>query len=132
MSARRTISAVFALTSLCGLAACGSNPVTSATTVRAGVGALGDDEVATYEYVVPYGTSVRIDQGQLVDIMPRLLEVKVNQSIRIRNRDGRDYTIGPFFVGAGQTLAMRFTHEGQLSGMCTMNPEGEFLIKVSK
>ena len=75
---------------------------------------------------------MRIDQGQLVDIMPRLLEVKVDQSIRIRNRDGRDYAIGPFFVGAGQTLAMRFTREGQLSGMCTMNPEGEFIIKVSK
>jgi hypothetical protein len=39
--------------------------------------------------------------------------------------------IGPFYVTAGQSLAMRFTHAGELSGVCSMNPEGEFVIKVS-
>ena len=75
---------------------------------------------------------MRIDQGQTVDLMPRELNVKVGQSIRIRNQDGRDYMVGPFFVTAGQSLAMRFTHPGQLSGVCTMNPEGEFVINISE
>jgi hypothetical protein len=39
--------------------------------------------------------------------------------------------IGPFYVAAGQKLAMRFTHVGKLSGVCSMNPEGEFIIDVT-
>jgi hypothetical protein len=64
--------------------------------------------------------------------MPQHLDVKVGDSIRIKNQDGRDYMIGPFFVTAGQELAMRFTQPGELSGVCQMNPEGEFLINVTK
>ena len=111
--------------------ACGGPDATTATTVRATTSALGPDEKANYEYVVPYGTSVRIDQGQVVDIMPQLLKVKVGESIRIWNKDGKDYMIGPFYVAAGQKLAMRFTHAGKLSGVCSMNPEGEFIIDVT-
>lgn len=114
------------------LGACGGPDSATTTTTRPSWGAVGPDEVVDYEYVIPYGTSVRIDQGQTVDLMPRALEVKVGESIRIRNQDGRDYMVGPFFVTAGQSLAMRFTHPGQLSGECTMNPEGEFVITITE
>lgn len=126
------VLAAFAIVAAIGLTACGGGSAAPATSIRASVGTMAADQAATYEFVVPYGTSVRLDQGQVVNIMPRLLEVKVGESIRIRNRDGRDYMIGPFYVGAGQTLAMRFTHVGQLSGVCSMNPEGEFVIKVAE
>lgn len=117
-----------------GLAAC-TNRNDNGTTSggpRAQWGALAEGEEATYEFVVPYGTSVKIDQGQQVDLMPQRLDVKVGDSIRIKNQDGRDYMIGPFFVTAGQELAMRFTQPGELSGVCQMNPEGEFLINVTQ
>ncbi len=127
---RRIIAAVLVSTSLLAVAACGDDSG-GGSTAQAQWGALGADEAATYEFVVPYGTSVRIDQGQVVDLMPRLLEVNVGESIRIDNQDGRDYMIGPFYVTAGQSLAMRFTHAGELSGVCSMNPEGEFVIKVT-
>jgi hypothetical protein len=127
---RRIVAAVLLSTTLFAITACGDDGG-GGSAVQAQWGALGADEAATYEYVVPYGTSVRIDQGQVVDLMPRLLEVKVGESIRIDNQDGRDYMIGPFYVTAGQSLAMRFTHAGELSGVCSMNPEGEFVIKVS-
>ena len=129
MSLHRVIAATLLATTLLAATACGSD--SSSTAEPAQWGALAADEAATYEYVVPYGTSVRIDQGQVVDLMPRLLEVKVGESIRISNQDGRDYMIGPFYVTAGQSLAMRFTHAGELSGVCSMNPEGEFVIKVT-
>jgi hypothetical protein len=129
MSLRRAIATALLATSLLAATACGSDSASTAEPAQ--WGALAADEAATYEYVVPYGTSVRIDQGQVVDLMPRLLEVKVGESIRISNQDGRDYMIGPFYVTAGQSLAMRFTHSGELSGVCSMNPEGEFVIKVS-
>ena len=92
---------------------------------------IGSKDPATYEYKVPFGTGNKIDSGEVVSIMPQTLDVKVGESIRIVNDDIRDYMIGPFFVSAGQTLAMRFTHEGTIKGVCQINPEGEFIIIVS-
>jgi hypothetical protein len=109
------------------LSGCGGN----GTATQPQWGALPDDEAATYEYVVPYGTSVRVDQGQKVDLMPSELEVKVGESLRIKNQDGRDYMVGPFFVAAGRTLSMRFTFPGELSGICTLNADGKVVIRVS-
>jgi hypothetical protein len=111
--------------------ACGGGASSPSTTLRAATSALGTDVKATYEYVVPYGTSVRINQGQVVDIMPQTLNVKVGESISIWNQDGEPYMIGPFYVNASQKVAMRFTQKGTLSGVCSMNPEGEFIINVS-
>lgn len=93
---------------------------------------LAADEDATYEYEVPYGTGNRIDSGATIEIMPQNLEVRVGESIRIVNNDTRDYMIGPFFVMAGQTLAMRFTNKGVLRGVCEVNSAGEFVITVSE
>jgi hypothetical protein len=118
MRTRRAIATVALVAGLVTATACGGGVATTATTLRATTSALAPDEKADYEYVVPYGTSVRLDQGQVVDIMPQLLKVKVGQSIRIWNKDGKDYMIGPFYVASGQRLAMRFTHVGKLSGVC--------------
>lgn len=87
-------------------------------------------EKATYEYNVPFGTGNRMDSGEVVEIMPSDLRVTVGESIRIDNDDIRDYMIGPFFVMAGQTLAMRFTNPGTIEGVCEINPEGKFVITV--
>ena len=88
------------------------------------------DATVTYEYRVPFGTGERIDSGEVVEIMPSELTVQVGESIRIINDDLRDYMIGPFFVMAGQTLAMRFTNPGVIEGVCQVNPEGRFAITV--
>ncbi len=134
MHVKRLLAGIMLAALLVTTAACGSDSAasTDGTSPTAQWGALGETEAATYEFVVPYGTSVRIDQGQVVDLMPRQLDVKVGESIRIKNQDSRDYMIGPFYVTAGQSLAMRFSQEGQLSGLCSMNPEGEFVIDVTK
>jgi len=92
---------------------------------------IGADEEATYEYEVPFGTGNRLDSGATIEIMPQNLDVRVGESIRIVNNDTRDYMIGPFFVMAGQTLAMRFTNKGVLRGVCEVNSSGEFTITVS-
>ena len=83
-------------------------------------------------HTVPFGTGNRLDGGEVIEIMPQTLQVKVGESIRINNDDIRDFMIGPFFVAGGQTLAMRFTHPGRLSGICLVNPEGEFVIEVTE
>lgn len=92
---------------------------------------LAEDETATYEYVVPFGTGRSIERGEIVQIMPSTLQVKVGESIRITNKDIRGYDVGPFYINPLQTLAMRFTHTGRISGICAVNPEGEFVIEVT-
>lgn len=126
MSGRRLLLAIAASTSLTMLTACSG----SETPAIASYGEVSPDEEADYEYVVPYGTSVRINAGQTVDLMPQYLKVRVGETIRIKNQDSRDYMIGPFFVAAAQTLSMRFTQVGTLSGTCSVNPEGTFEIEV--
>jgi hypothetical protein len=91
----------------------------------------GVDE-ATYEYTVPFGTGNRLDGGEVIELMPAELNVKVGESIRIQNLDTRDYMIGPFFVSAGQVLAMKFTHPGELSGVCVVGAGGAFVINVTE
>lgn len=91
---------------------------------------LAIDDVATYEYVIPAGTADVLDAGQTVDLMPQTLDARIGESIRIVNRDIRAYMVGPFYVAAGQTVGMRFTHEGRLVGSCDMNAAGEIVINV--
>ena len=92
---------------------------------------LSIDDAATYEYVIPYGTSVSLAAGQTIDLMPTTLAAKVGESIRIVNRDDRDYMVGPFFIAARQTVGMRFTHAGTLVGTCDMNAAGEITITIT-
>jgi hypothetical protein len=89
-------------------------------------------QAATYEYVIPRGTGQQLDDGAVIELMPQHLAVKVGESIFIDNQDDRDHNIGPYFVAAGQSLAMRFNRVGVLSGRCEMNPAGTFEITITE
>jgi plastocyanin len=132
MSLRRS-AAGLALVTVISMSSCASSSTSDGSTPQKGptFGQLQPDEKATYEYVVPYGTGVKIDRGQTVVLMPSTLDVKVGESIRIVNKDSRDFTVGPFSVKAGQTVAMRFTTVGVLEGVCALNENGRFLINVT-
>ena len=43
-----------------------------------------------------------------------------------------DHHIGPFFVGAGETLVQRFSAAGEFEGLCTVHPSGEFILTVNE
>ncbi|MGA1219436.1 MAG: cupredoxin domain-containing protein [Ilumatobacteraceae bacterium] len=99
----------------------------------------GDDSIlrsssittaADYEYEIPLGTGKRTDAGEELDIFPRLLKVRVGESIRIVNNDDRDHLIGTFFVGAGETLTQEFVIPGMLTGECSIRPGSSFTIQV--
>ena len=99
----------------------------------------GDDSIlrsssittaADYEYEIPLGTGKRTDAGEELDIFPRLLKVRVGESIRIVNKDDRDHLIGAFFVGAGETLTQEFVSPGMLTGECSIRPGSSFTIQV--
>lgn len=74
---------------------------------------------ANYEVVIAPGTAALADTGQEVEFFPPGFTMRVGQSLVIRNLDNTPATIGPFVVGAGETLSTRFTEPGIIEGYCS-------------
>ena len=92
-----------------------------------------DDQAAVlHEFVVPIGTEAALDAGETVELVPQVLDVRVGDTIRIRNEDVSTAQVGIFNVAAGETVTMRFTTTGELVGECDVHPSGEFRIRVSE
>jgi plastocyanin len=90
-----------------------------------------DSETATFEYVIPAGAGEALDAGTPLEILPAELEVNVGDTIRIENQDDRGHTVGPFFVGANETLTQRFSTPGEFEGVCTVHPSGQLVLVVN-
>ncbi len=105
----------------------------------AGCGA--DDEVAVsepdaariadHQFTIVPGTGEAMDRGEEVDILPAELDVRVGQVLEIVNQDDRGHLVGPFFVGAGETLRQQFASPGTFEGICTVHPSGQFVLTVT-
>jgi len=89
-----------------------------------------DSVAADYVYTIPAGTGAIFDSGGSVDILPAELIVHVGEVMRIINEDDRNHLIGPFYVGAGETLTQRFSTRGDFTGLCTVHPSGQFVLRV--
>jgi plastocyanin len=115
-----TVFAVALMISACGSDG-GSDPATQA---------MDASEAATYEYVIPLGAGEALDAGTPLEILPAELEVRVGESIRIVNEDDRGHSVGPFFVGANETLSQQFSSPGEFVGVCSVHPSGQFALIV--
>ncbi len=107
------------------LAACGSDD---------GGGDLAVEQAdgkADFSYVIPEGAGEALDRGEPLEILPERLEAEVGQVIEIENDDDRGHLIGPFFVGAGETLRQRFSSPGEFTGECTVHPSGQITLAVT-
>ena len=107
------------------LAGCGNDGDQLATEVVSGA------ESATFEYVIPVGAGEALDAGTPLEILPAELQVDVGDTIRIENQDDRGHTVGPFFVGAHETLTQRFSTPGEFEGVCTVHPSGQLVLVVN-
>lgn len=116
---------VLALVLALAASACGSEERADIEVMDEGAGPV------THEYVIPFGTSQRIAGGELIAIVPQNLDVNVGDTIRIRNDDAFGSQVGIFHVGAGETVTMKFTTPGTLTGACDVHPSGEFTINVA-
>lgn len=91
----------------------------------------GDDrEPVTYRYVIPAGTGDRIAAGEDVEIVPSRLVVHVGDRLLLRNRDDVQHHMGPLLVDPNGLLSMRFSDEGTIEGVCTLNQSGSAKIIV--
>ncbi len=86
--------------------------------------------VADYAYEIPAGAGEAIDRGEPLEILPGELEVRVGEVIEIVNLDDRGHLVGPFFVGAHETLRQKFSSAGEFIGVCTVHPSGELVLTV--
>lgn len=89
------------------------------------------EAIADHDFVIPAGTAARIAAGEEVVIVPRRLDVRVGESIRIRNLDDEPHQVGPYYLSPSQTVAQTFTRPGRLVGVCTIHPDDEFAIVIS-
>lgn len=99
------------------------------------LGACGSDDAGgaeqpTFSFVIPAGAGVDIENGEPLDILPAQITAQLNETIQIVNNDDRAHLLGPWFVGAGETLRQRFTEPGVFDGECSVHPSGEFTIIV--
>jgi len=85
---------------------------------------------AEYSYIIPVGSGERIDQGEPLDLLPAELELTVGETIEIINEDDRGHTVGPFFVGAHETIRKRFTTPGEFEGICSVHSSGRIVLTV--
>lgn len=85
---------------------------------------------ATYEYTIPLGAGEALDAGTPLEILPAELATKVGETIRIVNEDDRGHNVGPWFVGANETLNQEFTSAGEFDGVCTVHPSGQLILVV--
>ena len=88
------------------------------------------DGAATYDYTIPPGAGDALDAGTPLEILPAELVVTVGETIRIVNDDERGHNVGPWFVGANETLRQEFTSEGEFEGVCTVHPSGQLILVV--
>lgn len=85
---------------------------------------------ADYAYTIPAGAGEAFDRGEPLEILPAELRVQVGEVIEIVNHDERGHLVGPFFVGAGETLRQRFSGPGDFVGVCTVHPSGQLVLVV--
>jgi plastocyanin len=111
----RTLALVFAILVMAGTALAGC----SSTSVD-------------HRYVIPNGTAAKLAKGGDVVVMPSNLQVKVGDTITIVNNDVVEQSIGPYYVGAGETLHQTFTSATVLQGDCPLTADGAFKITVTE
>lgn len=78
----------------------------------------------TFEFVIPAGTSERIQAGESVRAIPADLTFLVGDTLVLRNADSAPHAMGPYPVEAGSTLRIPLTVPTTRSYLCTFHPQG--------
>lgn len=95
-------------------------------------GCGGDErQPQTVEVVVPAGTQDRLDAGETVTVMPALVELRVGDTLLIRNEDDVDQSVGPYLVAAGGELQLTYRVPGRYEGYCPVSEGERYEIVVS-
>lgn len=103
---------------------CGEQQSTPATTQPEPVETTAPPSNVVHEFVIPAGTAGRLAAGEDVGVIPRTLEVRVGDKIRVRNDDSEFARLGIFDVRPGETVSMAFNTPGPLEGIVFSDESG--------
>lgn len=101
-------------------------------TVALATAACGGDGGQVHELVVPRGTQERLDRGETVVVMPTVLRFEVGDTLRIRNEDVVDQSVGPYLVRAGEQFEMTYGSPGRYEGWCPLSLGERYEIVISE
>lgn len=90
-----------------------------------------DPDPETVTFAIEAGTGARMDAGEEVELMPAEVRLSVGDTLVIRNEDDRPYSVGPYFVRAGETVTQTYTRPQELVGACELSGHGELKVVVS-
>lgn len=82
--------------------------------------------------VIPEGTQALIEAGQEPDIIPSeiVMSLASQPILVIENQDNSAHQVGPFFVGAGETVRQHFSRPGIYEGGCSIHRDRQVKIIV--
>lgn len=100
--------------------------------VALAIAACGQSNGQVQEIVVPAGTQARLDRGEEVVVMPSRLEFRVGDTLRIRNDDVVDQSVGPYWVAAGESLELTYGAPGRFEGFCPLSEGERYEIVVTR
>ena len=105
--------------------------LTAAAGVVGGLALAQDPSGTDHRFVIPAGTAERVRAGEQVEIIPKVLELEVGDSITLVNDDDVTQVTGFLTVRPGETIHYRFTSASTYSGACTLHPDGGVTIHVT-
>ncbi len=88
------------------------------------------EAVVDHGYEIPAGAGQALDAGTPLEIFPPEFQAQVGQTLEIVNLDDRGHLVGPWFVGAGETLRQTFASPGTFIGECTVHPSGQIVVNI--
>ena len=77
-------------------------------------------------FAVPPGTVARLAAGEKVEVLPRTIVLKRNDTLVIRNDDTQPVQIGPFPIAPGQRFVQQYADAGTIDLVCSVH-QGERL-----
>lgn len=115
------------------------SPIVMTVTMAAAVLALAslsacsdDREAQTVEVVVPAGTQERLDAGEEVVVMASRIELRVGDTLLIRNDDSVTQAVGPYTVAAGEQVEFTYGTPGRYAGYCPLSEDDRYEIVVEE
>jgi len=81
---------------------------------------------STVEVTIPAGTSELVAAGEIVEVLPAKLSLRVGDDLFIRNHDTAVHRIGPAFVPPGEALSIPVTRSffDAATLVCSFHPSG--------
>ena len=88
-------------------------------------------EPKTVEIIVPAGSRDRMRAGEYVVVMLAKLEMRVGDTLLIRNEDIAPHSVGPYVVQAGKEMKLTYGKAGKSEGFCAMSEGQNYEIVIT-